>query len=165
MRDGAPKKGSEEVPKHHINDAIPVAMIRAQTTARHRRRTQLLVLIAIATQVAGNVFLSQGMHRAGAILSASPLDYIRAINPWTVAGVCMLAIWMVTDLALLSRADLSFVLPVIATSFVLIAIIGHFALNERVSGIRWVGIVVICIGVLLAETTPDRTTGRQGESL
>jgi len=135
------------------------------TTLRHRRRTHLLVLIAIATQVAGNVFLSHGMRLAGAILSASPLDYVRAINAWTVAGVCMLAIWMITDLALLNRADLSFVLPVIATSFVLIAIIGHFALNERVSGIRWVGIVVICIGVLLAETTPDRTTGRQGESL
>lgn len=126
------------------------------TTPRHRRRTQLLVLIAITTQVAGNVFLSHGMRRAGAILSASPLDYIRAINPWTVAGVCALAIWMVTDLALLSRADLSFVLPVIATSFVL---------SERVSGLRWIGILVISFGVLLAETTPDRTTRRQGESL
>ncbi len=104
------------------------------------------------------------MRRAGAILSASPLDYIRAINPWTAAGVCALAIWMVADLALLSRADLSFVLPVIATSFVLIAIVGHFVLGERVSGFRWIGILLISFGVLLAETTPDRTTHRQGES-
>ncbi len=140
-------------------------MMRPTTTPEHRRRTQLLVLIAIATQVAGNVFLSYGMRRAGAILSASPLDYIRALNPWTLAGVCALAIWMVTDLALLSRADLSFVLPVIATSYVLIAIVGHFALGERVSGLRWVGILVISFGVLLAETTPDRTTRRQKESL
>src|SRR5579864_956206 len=110
------------------------------TTPSHRQRTQLLVLIAIATQVGGNVFLSHGMRRAGPILSASPLDYIRAINPWTVAGVCMLAIWIVTDLALLSRADLSFVLPVIASSFVLIAIVGHFVLGEGVSGMRWLGI-------------------------
>ena len=72
---------------------------------------------------------------------------------------------MVTDLALLSRADLSFVLPVIATSFVLIAIVGHFVLGERVSGLRWLGILLISFGVLLAETTPDRTTRRQGESL
>jgi drug/metabolite transporter (DMT)-like permease len=104
------------------------------------------------------------MRRAGAILSASPLDYIRAINPWTLAGVCALAVWMVTDLALLSRADLSFVLPVIATSFVLIALVGHFVLSERISGLRWMGILVISLGVLLAETTPDRTTRRQGES-
>jgi bacterial/archaeal transporter family protein len=137
----------------------------AQTTSGHRRRTQLLVLIAIVTQVVGNVFLSHGMRSAGAILSASPLDYIRALNPWTVAGICALAIWMITDLALLSRADLSFVLPVIATSYVLIAIVGHFALHERVSGVRWLGILLISLGVLLAETTPDRTTRPQGESL
>jgi drug/metabolite transporter (DMT)-like permease len=147
-----------------MNDAISIGMMRPPTTPGHRRRTQLLVLIAIATQVAGNVFLSHGMRNAGAIVSASPLDYIRAINPWTLAGICALAIWMVTDLALLSRADLSFVLPVIATSFVLIAIVGHFVLGERVSGLRWIGILVISLGVLLAETTPDRTTRRQGEA-
>ena len=77
----------------------------AQTTPGHRRRTQLLVLIAILTQVAGNIFLSHGMRRAGAIVSASPMDYLRALNPWTLAGICALAIWMITDLALLSRAD------------------------------------------------------------
>jgi bacterial/archaeal transporter family protein len=139
--------------------------MKAPTTLRHRRRTQLLVGIAIATQVAGNVFLSHGMRGAGAIISTSPVDYIRALNPWTVAGVCMLAIWMITDLALLSRADLSFVLPVIATSYVLIAIVGHFILGERVSGVRWMGIVLITFGVLMAETTPDRTTRPQRESL
>jgi len=139
--------------------------MKAPTTPRHRRRTQLLVLIAIATQVAGNVFLSHGMRNAGAIISASPADYIRALNPWSVAGVCMLAIWMVTDLALLSRADLSFVLPVITTSYVLIALVGHFVLGERVSGLRWIGIVLITFGVLIAESTPDRTTRPQGESL
>ena len=137
----------------------------AQTTPGHRRRTQLLVLIAILTQVAGNIFLSHGMRRAGAIVSASPMDYLRALNPWTLAGICALAIWMITDLALLSRADLSFVLPVITTSYVLIALVGHFVLNERISRLRWLGILVISFGVLLAETTPDRTTRPQGESL
>jgi drug/metabolite transporter (DMT)-like permease len=139
--------------------------MRPQTTPRHRRRTQFLVLIAIATQVAGNVFLSHGMRVAGAIISASPLDYVRALNPWTLAGVCALAIWMVTDLALLSRADLSFVLPVITTSYILIAVAGRFVLHERISGLRWLGILLISLGVLIAETTPDRTTRPQGESL
>jgi drug/metabolite transporter (DMT)-like permease len=77
----------------------------------------------------------------------------------------MLATWMITDLALLSRADLSFVLPVLATSYVLIAVVGHFVLGEQVSAIRWMGIALITLGVLMAETTPDRTTRPQGESL
>jgi drug/metabolite transporter (DMT)-like permease len=122
-------------------------------------------LIAIVTQVAGNVFVSHGMRGGGAFVSASPLEYLRALNPWTLAGVCMLATWMITDLALLSRADLSFVLPVLATSYVLIAVVGHFVLGEQVSGIRWTGIALITLGVLMAETTPDRTTRPQGESL
>ena len=150
---------------HHMNDAISIETMTTQTTPDHRRRTQLLVLIAIATQVGGNVLLSYGLRRAGAIISVSPLDYIRALNFWTIAGITMLAVWIITDLALLSRADLSFVLPVVASSYVLIAIVGRFALGEHVSGLRWLGIVVISLGVLLAETTPDRTTRRQKESV
>lgn len=148
-----------------MSDAFSIGTMRAQTAPDHRRRTQVLVLIAIATQVGGNVFLSYGLRRAGAIISFSPLDYVRALNLWTMAGIAMLAVWIITDLALLSRADLSFVLPVIASSFVLIAILGHFVLGERVSGLRWLGILLISFGVLLAETTPDRTTLRQKETL
>jgi bacterial/archaeal transporter family protein len=148
-----------------MNDNFSIGTMRAQATPDHRRRTQLLVLIAIATQVGGNVFLSYGLRRAGPIISVLPLDYIRGLNFWTMAGISMLAVWIITDLALLSRADLSFVLPVIASSFVLIAIVGHFVLGERVSGLRWLGILMITFGVLLAETTPDRTTRRQRESL
>lgn len=133
-------------------------------SARHRRRTQLLVSLVILTNVAGNAFLSHGMRQAGAIVSASPLDYLRAVNPWSAAGVCILVVWMLSDLALLSRADLSFVLPVTATSYVLIALAGHFWLRERISGFRWAGILIIALGVLLAETTPDRTT-RVGQGL
>ncbi len=164
-KEEGPGASSEPLAAHHMNDLFSIGTMTAQTTPDHRRRTQLLVLIAIATQVGGNVFLSYGLRRAGAIISVSPLDYIRALNLWTLAGISMLAVWIITDLALLSRADLSFVLPVIASSYVLIAILGHFVLGERVSGMRWLGILVISFGVLLAETTPDRTTRRQKESL
>jgi drug/metabolite transporter (DMT)-like permease len=54
---------------------------------------------------------------------------------------------------------------VITTSYILIAIAGRFALHERISGLRWLGILLISLGVLIAETTPDRTTRPQGESL
>jgi drug/metabolite transporter (DMT)-like permease len=105
------------------------------------------------------------MRQTGSIISASPLDYVRAFaRPWTVAGVVVLAIWMISNLALLSRADLSFVLPVTASGYVLIAIAGHFGLGESISIIRWIGILAISFGVVLAEKTPSRTTALQPES-
>src|SRR2546427_1523790 len=65
-------------------------------TASEVRKTQLLTLVVIASNVVGNVSLSHGMRQVGKIVSASPLDYARAFaNPWTVAGVLVLALWMI----------------------------------------------------------------------
>ena len=72
---------------------------------------------------------------------------------------------MLSDLALLSRADLSFVLPVTASAYVLVAIGGHFILHDHISWERWLGIGLITGGVILAEETPARTTKGPPEHL
>lgn len=132
----------------------------------HSRKTQILVLIVIVTNVLGNVSLSHGMHQVGRIVSASPLAYVKAFaNPWAIIGVLILSIWMLSDLALLSRADLSFVLPVTASAYVLIALLAHFLLHEQITWPHWVGIILITLGVILAERTPDRTTKGPPEHL
>jgi len=130
------------------------------------QKTRILVLIVVVTNVLGNVLLSRGMHQVGRIISASPVDYLRAFaNPSAVIGICILALWMLSDLALLSRADLSFVLPVTASAYILIALLGHFFLHDRISWQRWAGIVLITGGVILAEETPARTTEGPPERL
>ncbi len=130
------------------------------------RKTQILVLLVVVTNVLGNVSLSRGMHQVGRIVSASPLAYVRAFaNPWTAAGIGILTIWMLSDLALLSRADLSFVLPVTASAYILVALVGHFFLHDHISWVRWVGILLISGGVILAEETPARTTKGPPERL
>jgi bacterial/archaeal transporter family protein len=132
----------------------------------HARKTQILVLMVIITNVLGNVSLSHGMHQVGRIVSASPLDYVRAFaNPWTILGICVLVVWMLSNLALLSRADLSFVLPVTASAYVLVALGGHFILHDHISWERWTGIALITLGVILAEETPERTTKGPPERL
>jgi drug/metabolite transporter (DMT)-like permease len=128
-------------------------------SAAEVHKTRLLTLFVIAANVAGNLALSRGMREVGQIVSASPLDYARAFaNPWTVTGVGILTLWMVTDLALLSRADLSFVLPVTGTTYIPIALAAHFLLHDRISAMRWAGIVVISVGAVLVGETPARTT-------
>ncbi|MBV9182256.1 MAG: EamA family transporter [Acidobacteria bacterium] len=148
-----------------------INLISSPTSPKHgvspnqRAKTRLLVLVVIASNVLGNVLLSRGMHEVGRIVSASPFDYLRAfLNPWAVMGVCILVIWMLSDLALLSRADLSFVLPVTASAYVLVALGGHFFLHDHISWERWSGIVLITGGVILAEETPTRTTSSPQET-
>jgi drug/metabolite transporter (DMT)-like permease len=122
-------------------------------------KTRELTIAVIVTQVIGNVALSRGMHGTMSVVSLSPLPYLHAmLNPWVACGVIILAFWMLANLTLLSRADLSYVLPVTSISYVLIAILGHFFLNERVNVMRWIGIVVISCGVMIVGKTPTRTT-------
>jgi drug/metabolite transporter (DMT)-like permease len=131
-------------------------------------KTNVLTVAVIVGNVVGNVFLSHGMRQAGRVVTFSPrlhtltvslVVYARAfMNPWVLAGVVILTLWMITDLALLSRADLSYVLPVTAIAYVLIAVLGRFVLNERISWARWLGIAVITAGVVLVGETSPRTT-------
>jgi len=130
----------------------------------HRRSNQWLILFVVLTNVVGNLALGKGMREAGPIISASPLDYVHAFaHPWALIGILVLATWMLADLALLSRADLSFVLPVTATGYALIALAGYFLLGENISPIRWAGILIISLGAAIAEKTPSRTTSSAPE--
>jgi drug/metabolite transporter (DMT)-like permease len=145
---------------------MPGTRIKHTQSLAEIHKTGILTLMVVVTNVMGNVMLSLGMHRVGRIVSASPADYLRAFaDPWTVSGVSILVIWMAGNLALLSAADLSFVLPVTASAYVLIALAGHFILHDPISLARWLGILVITLGVVLAEETPARTTKRPPDHL
>jgi drug/metabolite transporter (DMT)-like permease len=142
--------------------SIATQILEKSRSKRFVSKTHLLTAIVVLTNVIGNVCLSHGMQEVGRTVSTSPADYLRALlNPWVLAGTCMLALWMISDLALLSRADLTFVLPVTASAYVLIAISGHFFLGDPISWERWLGIVVITVGVILAEETPSLTSAAE----
>ena len=120
-------------------------------------KTRVLIVISVLCQVAGNALLSHGLHHEGNGISSSFLHYVYAIaNPWAIGGIIVLCCWMISNLSLLSRADLSYVLPITGSmSFILIALVGHFVLHEQVSWVHWAGICIISIGVLMVlETSP-----------
>ncbi len=84
-----------------------------------------------------------------------PLLYLQAmLNPFVAVGISMLILALLTRLALLSVADLSFVLPLTATGYILSALLGKMFLNEQVSLNQWLGTLLIFLGVVLVGTTP-----------
>jgi uncharacterized membrane protein len=121
-------------------------------------KTRIFLVIVVLANVLGNAFLGVGMRRFGQLLSASPADYIRALfEPYVALGVFLLIVWMLSNMALLSWADLSYVLPVTAIGYVLAALAGMLFLNEQISGARWAGIALITAGVALVGRTPPDT--------
>jgi len=125
-----------------------------------RRKTRLLSIVVIVSNVLGNFALSMGMKEVGATVSFAVLPYLRALlDPWVIAGVCLLALWLLSNLSLLSWADLSYALPVTSIAYVIAAILGRVFMGDEISWLRWTGIVLIVIGAtIVGLTTPPRTT-------
>lgn len=125
-------------------------------------KTKLLTLFVVATNVLGNVSMSWGMKHQNAELGLSPLAYIRLIvSPWVLLGTMLLILWLLSRMTLLGWADLSYVLPVTAIGYVLIAIVGRYFLGEEISYRGWAGTVLIVAGIVLVGLTEANTTGSE----
>jgi uncharacterized membrane protein len=125
-------------------------------------KTKLLTLFVVATNVLGNVSLSWGMKHQNAELGLSPWTYIRLIfSPWVLLGTMLLILWLLSRMALLGWADLSYVLPVTAMGYVLTALVGRYFLGEAISYQGWAGTVLIVAGIVLVGMTQANTTGSE----
>ena len=123
----------------------------------------LLTLVVVLTNVLGNFSLSWGMKHSA--YGLTPLGVLRTVfTPWVLAGIALLILWLLTRLTLLSWADLSFVLPVTASGYVLTVMLGRFALGEEVSWQRWTGAVLIAVGTSLVGATQPKTAGAKGKT-
>lgn len=98
------------------------------------------------------------MRHTGETVSWNPSGYIRAmLNPFVALGIALLILWLLTRMALLSWADLSFVLPLTGLGYVLAAVFGKWFLNETVGPFRWIGTLFIFAGTAMVGTTKQQT--------
>ncbi|HWF10140.1 MAG TPA: hypothetical protein VG297_16850 [Bryobacteraceae bacterium] len=125
-------------------------------------RTRLFTVLTILSNVAGNSFLTKGMQQLGSV-GNTPLALIEALfHPLVALGVALLIVWTLTHMALLSWADLSYVMPVTAMGYVVTAFAARVFLGENVSIARWTGIVLVTAGVTLVGRTASSTSVIEG---
>jgi uncharacterized membrane protein len=123
-------------------------------------KTWSVLLIFLALKAAGNSWMAWGMKQVPEKMSMDPSLYLRAmLNPFVAMGVMALILALLTRMALLSLADLSYVLPVTAIGYVIAVFLGKVFLHETVSHQRWMGTLLIFAGALLVGSTSRKTTG------
>ena len=113
-----------------------------------------VLALVVVLQVIGNVFLSRGMRSVGSIDRISLTTVYAygiktAANPWVLLGFGLLVAFFALYLAALSRLDLSYVLPMTASTYVLTAFSAWLILGESVSRTRWAGTLAVTIGIVL----------------
>jgi len=123
-------------------------------------RTIVIMLLAVAAATVGDIFMSQGMRAVGEIritgLGSLWRTGVRVFTTWKVwVGILLAATFFFLWLSVLSWADLSLALPMTALTYVLNAALAGPFLGERVSGLRWLGTLLIFAGVVAVTLSAD----------
>jgi drug/metabolite transporter (DMT)-like permease len=121
---------------------------------------QYLILAFVSVSVPlGDASLSRGMTSLPPISAAHPMSLIGAVfTPWIALGIALLIGYFASYLTALSWADLTFVMPATALGNVFVALLAHYWLHEQISWMRWMGIVMITVGVAFVANGPANTT-------
>jgi drug/metabolite transporter (DMT)-like permease len=121
------------------------------------RQYAILGLVALCAPI-GDTCLSRGMSHLASISLAHPGTLIAAVfTPWIALGIVLLIGFFASYLTALSWADLTFVLPATAFGNVIVALLSRFWLQEPISIERWMGIVLITVGVGFVANGPSLT--------
>jgi drug/metabolite transporter (DMT)-like permease len=126
-------------------------------------KTYVLIFLMVIFGPLGNVLLGKGMKRIGAVSIATPAEAVhvlsRVLTSGTIwLGIASLMIFFGANMLVLSWADYSYVQPASSVAYLMSALLAHFLLREMVTPTRWVGVLIICLGVLVVGHTSPRTT-------
>ena len=114
----------------------------------------LILVVGLVFESTGVVLLKKGMTQVGSMETVSLAEIGRIVmasvtNSQILLGVFFEALFFVCLLLLMSKSDISFLWPLTGLSFVFATFAAIWFLDERVSGVRWAGVVLIIIGAAL----------------
>ena len=117
-------------------------------------RTAATLAIFVLSGSAGELAVTHGMKKAGAPdhLRIKPvISFLgRAFrNGWFWVGVPLMALSFYLLMVLLSWEPISLVIPVSALSYVVGTLGAKYILKEDVNGVRWAGVLLVCVGVAI----------------
>ena len=126
-------------------------------------KTYLLIFLMVIFGPLGNVLLGKGMKRIGPVSIGTPAEALDLLSRVVTSGTIWLGIgslitFFVAYMLVLSWADYSYVQPASSAAYGMVALLAHFLLREVVTPLRWIGVLIICLGVLVVGHTPPRTT-------
>ncbi len=120
-----------------------------------------ILLIGLVFESTGIVLLKKGMNQIGQVEEVSVREVTRIViagvtNLSILLGVFFQALFFACLLILMSKSDISFLWPLTALSFVFATVAAMWFLHERVSNVRWLGVILIMAGAALISYSEHR---------
>ncbi len=117
-------------------------------------RVIVAMTIAAASAALGQILVRRGMQQVGSLENYAPLAlaayfWHALCNLNVILGTILNAVFYFLFLAALSWTDVTVALPMSAIEYCFAAFLAIMILKENVSPMRWAGIILVVIGVIL----------------
>jgi drug/metabolite transporter (DMT)-like permease len=123
-----------------------------------------MLVVSVVFAVAGQFTLKSAMNEVGRIgaaeIAATGDTIIRTLKePRLWLGLSLFGVSALFWLVVLSRVDLSVAYPFVGLSYIVVVLISRLFLNEQVTALRWLGVVVVAVGIAIVGLSFRGTTG------
>jgi drug/metabolite transporter (DMT)-like permease len=114
----------------------------------------LMLGVLICCSTGGEIAMTYGTRQIGEPERFRPMALLRFLvraigSGWVWLAIPLMATAFYSLLILLSWAPISLVIPASALSYVVGTIGAKYILKEEISTARWLGVLMVCIGVAL----------------
>jgi drug/metabolite transporter (DMT)-like permease len=121
-------------------------------------RVVIAMTIAAASAALGQIYVRRGMQQIGSLENYAPMALLiyfwnAATNLNVIAGTALNTVFYLLFLATLSWTDVTVALPMTAIEYGFAAFLAIIMLKEQVSLLRWIGIALVVVGVILIART------------
>ena len=117
-------------------------------------RTIIAMIIAAGAAAVGQILIRRGMLEVGSLENYAPMALVSYFwhalcNPYVIGGTILNGVFYFLFLAALSWSEVTVALPMTAIEYGFAAVLAIFILKERVPPVRWAGIALVVLGVIL----------------
>ena len=117
-------------------------------------RVAIAMIIATGAAAYGQILVRRGMLQVGSLENYAPTVVIAYFwhalcNPYVIGGTVLNAVFYFLFIEALSRTGVTVVLPMTAIEYGFAAFLAVTLLKESVPPVRWMGIALVVIGVVL----------------
>jgi drug/metabolite transporter (DMT)-like permease len=112
----------------------------------------LSILIPVTAAAIGQMILKIGMTQVGELKFSDGLVNIFSrtfSNLYVLGGLAFFGVNALLWLVVLSREKLSFAYPMVAFAYIVTILLSKFVLHEDIPLLRWSGLAVIIVGILM----------------
>lgn len=124
----------------------------------------VLLIVSVVFAIAGQLTLKAAMREIGRIGAREVSDFGETLKrastePRLWVGLVLFGVSALFWLVVLSRVPLSVAYPFVGVSYILIVLFARLFLHEHVPTIRWIGVLVVALGIGIVGLSFRRASG------